>query len=276
MRVLSFKELVENKELKNTPVILTIGVFDGFHLGHKALAKRMEEIKEKTKGAVSTLITFNTNPKTDKPKNVDSLRLREENASIEGIDYFVIIDFSSEFSRISARGFIELLVSSLSLVEVVVGEDFRFGCPSASASALDLEELFLEKGAKVKVYIEKSILTEGGEKISSTLVRKVIEKGEVECISSLTGRNYRVDLMPVTYKFDSRALVISISSIQQILPPQGEYWAELVLSNSNSVKGSAVVGKTELTITGKDIESILSEDVLLDSIYFLERKNGIK
>ncbi len=276
MKVLSFKELIENKELKNTPVILTIGVFDGFHLGHRALAKRMEQIKEKTVGAVSAIITFNTNPKTDKPKNVDSLRLREENASNEGIDYFVIIDFSSEFSKISARGFIELLVSSLSLVEVVVGEDFRFGCPSKSASALDLEELFLEKGANVKVYIEKSILTEGGEKISSTLVRKVIEKGEVGCISSLTGRNYRVDLMPVTYKFDSRALVISISSIQQILPPQGAYWAELVFFDSNSVRVCVVVGKTELTITGKDLENALCEDVLLDSIYFLERKNGIK
>ena len=104
----------------------------------------------------------------------------------------------------------------------MVGEDFRFGNPKDSASAYDLDSMFRLRGAQCRVEIEKAILTEGGEKISSTLVRRVIEKGETGCIPSLIGRKYRIDLMPCPFKFEEDALVFGRDSIHQLLPPPSD------------------------------------------------------
>ena len=276
MTTISFKELIESRMLLFEESILTIGVFDGMHKGHRKLMEDMASLSLKYPLSKRVLITFSINPKTDKPKNVDTLRLREESAEKMGVDFFVIIDFSSEFSKISASGFIKMLSSSLKPSAIVVGEDFRFGCPLSSASAKDLKNLFLENGKDVEVLIEKSILTEGGEKISSTLVRRVIENGEVGCIPSLTGRTYRVDLMPITYSLDSNILVISLSSIQQLLPPPGVYWGEVEIVSGIRGKVEVLVDNISLKITKipDNILKLLEENEQLDSICFLEKENG--
>ncbi len=276
MKTISFDQLIESKILLSEKSILTIGVFDGMHKGHQRLMYDMSRLSLKYREAKRVLITFSINPKLDNPKNVDTVRLRMKNAEKMGVDYFVIIDFSSDFSKISASGFIKMISSSLNPVAIVVGEDFRFGCPRFSASCLDLENLFKEYGKRVEVLIEKSILTEGGERISSTLVRRVIENGEVGCIPSLTGRNYRVDLMPITYSLDSNILVISSSSIQQLLPPPGVYWGELEMCSG--IKGKVEVillrGLMEITLIPDGIMRLLKENGQLDSICFLEKENG--
>ncbi len=276
MTTISFNELIGSKMLLSQDSILTIGVFDGMHKGHQKLLEDMASLALKYPHSKRVLITFSINPKTDKPKNVDTLRLRKENAEKMGVDFFVIIDFSSDFSKISASGFIKMLSSSLNPRAIVVGEDFRFGCPRSSASAKDLKPLFLENGKDVEVLIEKSILTEGGEKISSTLVRRVIENGEVGCIPSLTGRTYRVDLMPITYSLDSNMLVISLSSIQQLLPPPGVYWGEVEFISGEKSKVEVEVGNTDLKIYSieEEIFSLLDRGRQLDSICFLEKENG--
>ena len=279
MTVLSFSDLVEKKPLINNDVILTIGVFDGFHKGHQSLVRRMNELASGMTRAKKVLITFSRNPKTESPKNVDTLRLREENAEKNGVDFFVIIDFSRDFSKTSACGFIEMLSSSFNPVAVVVGEDFRFGNPSSGAAASDLDGLFRKFGKEVRVEIMQSILTEGGEKISSTLVRRVIEKGEVECISALTGRSYRVDLMPVPYSIESGALVMCRSSIQQLLPPPGVYGAGLAFPDNHLYLVRAVVDDTAVVVTGEGEEgkAMTGERTHAESIYFMEKKeNGIK
>ena len=279
MTVLSFSDLIEKKPLLDKDVILTIGVFDGFHKGHQALVRRMNEIASGIPGSRKVLITFSRNPKTESPKNIDTLRLREENAEKNGVDFFVIIDFSRDFSKTSACGFIEMLSSSFNPVAVVVGEDFRFGNPSSGAAASDLDVLFRKFGKEVRVEIMQSILTEGGEKISSTLVRRVIEKGEVECISVLTGRSYRVDLMPVPYSIESGALVMCRSSIQQLLPPPGVYGAGLAFPDNHLYLVRAVVDDTTVVVTGEGEEekAMTGEGTHAESIYFMEKKeNGIK
>ncbi len=277
MRIYSFDEILTGA-LQGHDVILTIGVFDGFHKGHQCLIRKMMEKKVEHPSSETVLITFSVNPKTKFPRNVDTLRLREENAEKWGLDSFVIIDFSSDFSKTSACGFVEMLSSSFNPVAVVVGEDFRFGSSSSSASAYDLDSLFSSCGKKVDVTIMQSILTKGGEKISSTLVRRVIENGDVECISALTGRNYRVDLMPIPHRFDSGALVLPPSSIRQLLPPPGAYGASLEFGNGHRINVSALLNSSEVRIEAESVplERMVSEEEGIDSIYFLEKKNGIK
>ena len=279
MKEYNFEDLLKSGELKDKKAIITIGVFDGFHLGHQSLVKGMLKEKEKYPEASLVLITFNHNPKTDKPKNVDTLRLRKEMAEKNGINSFVVIDFSTNFSRISGCGFIELLLRSFDPIALVVGEDFRFGHPSSAQGAKDLASLFLQHGKRVEVVIKKSILTEGGEKISSTLVRRVIEKGEVECISSLIGRDYRVDIMDKPFELNSVGLVMLKSSIQQLLPPPGVYGAKLAFKECSLIVVDCIIDDSKVVIDKKELmEKVDDAGKLkqLDSIYFLEKKNGIK
>lgn len=274
MKEYDFISLLNSKELKDKEAVITIGVFDGVHLGHQTLLKRVKEESIKLPSSISMVITFSSNPKPGKFRNIDTLRLRKEEVEKEGIDVFVVIDFSYEFSMISASGFIEMLTSLTTPKTVVVGEDFRFGNPSSSASAQDLGSIFHSLGIDTKVIIEKAILTEGGEKISSTLVRRVIEKGETGCIPSLIGRKYRVDLMPCPFRLEDGALVYGKDSIHQLLPPPGVYEVESLDESGLICNGLCYVEDDNLRFkpTDKDKTELSTCSLPLDSIFFGERK----
>ena len=274
MKEYDFISLLNSKELKDKEAVITIGVFDGVHLGHQTLIKRVKEESIKLPSSISMVITFSSNPKPGKFRNIDTLRLRKEEVEKEGIDAFVVIDFSHEFSMISASGFIEMLSSLTMPKTVVVGEDFRFGNPSSAASSQDLGSLFNSIGLDTKVIIEKAILTEGGEKISSTLVRRVIEKGETGCIPSLIGRKYRIDLMPCPFKFEEDALVFGRDSIHQLLPPPGVYEAEILDISGSKRIGLCRLDDNFLRFKPMDTDNSDSrKDILpLDSIFFGEKK----
>ena len=274
MKEYDFLSLLKSQELKNTEAVITIGVFDGFHLGHRTLIKKVKEESNKIPSSISMVITFSSNPKPGKFRNIDTLRLRKEEVEKEGIDAFVVIDFSHEFSMISASGFIEMLSSLTVPKTVVVGEDFRFGNPSSAASSQDLGSLFNSIGLDTKVIIEKAILTEGGEKISSTLVRRVIEKGETGCIPSLIGRKYRVDLMPCPFRLEDDALVYGRDSIHQLLPPPGVYEADGLDASGLICKGLCYVDDSILRFkpTDTEKEGLSMNNLPLDSIFFGERK----
>ena len=274
MKEYDFISLLNSKELKDKEAVITIGVFDGVHLGHQTLIKRVKEESIKLPSSISMVITFSSNPKPGKFRNIDTLRLRKEEVEKEGIDAFVVIDFSYEFSMISASGFIEMLTSLTPPRTVVVGEDFRFGNPRAAASAQDLGSIFHSLGIDTKVIIEKAILTEGGEKISSTLVRRVIEKGETGCIPSLIGRKYRVDLMPCPFRLEDGALVYGKDSIHQLLPPPGVYEVESLDESGLICNGLCYVEDDNLRFkpTDKDKTELSTCSLPLDSIFFGERK----
>ena len=274
MKEYDFISLLNSKELKDKEAVITIGVFDGVHLGHQTLIKRVKEESIKLPSSISMVITFSSNPKPGKFRNIDTLRLRKEEVEKEGIDAFVVIDFSHEFSMISASGFIEMLSSLTMPKTVVVGEDFRFGNPSSAASSQDLGSLFNSIGLDTKVIIEKAILTEGGEKISSTLVRRVIEKGETGCIPSLIGRKYRVDLMPCPFRLEDGALVYGKDSIHQLLPPPGVYEVESLDESGLICNGLCYVEDDNLRFkpTDKDKTELSTCSLPLDSIFFGERK----
>ena len=274
MKEYIFQKLLESGELKDKEAVITIGVFDGVHLGHRTLLKKVKEESGRIPGSISLLITFSSNPKPGKFRNIDTLRLRKEEVKKEGFDAFVVIDFSTEFSMISASGFIKMLASMMIPKVLVVGDDFRFGNPSSSASAQDLGKMLYDLGMDTKVIIEKAILTEGGEKISSTLVRRVIEKGETGCIPSLIGRKYRIDLMPCPFKFEEDALVFGRDSIHQLLPPPGVYEADGLDASGLICKGLCYVDDNILRFkpTDTEKEGLSMNNLPLDSIFFGERK----
>lgn len=278
METYDFMDLYTSGLLKEQKAILTIGVFDGVHKGHQGLLKEVKELQKKYVGSKSYAITFSSNPKPGLPRNIDTLRIRAENIANYGINGLIIIDFSSEFSKTSGCGFIEMLAHLCDPVAVVVGYDFRCGHPSDSATAQDLEKLFLKSGKQVEIKIMQAILTEGGEKISSTLVRRVIDNGQLGCIPELSGQFYQIDLGYLLGEIKSAELVFCKDSIHQLLPPEGVYEAKLLLKNGTTLFVDALIDETHLIIKVKTnrvepAESWSNADNLQqDSIYLLEKQ----
>lgn len=270
MELYDFDSII-NKKIKKNPICLTIGVFEAFHIGHQAILEKLLEEKRRNPGSETMVITFSINPKPKRSDKIDTLRLREQNLSLFGIDSCVTIDFSEEFSRISASGFLKMIVSSMNLVAIAVGEDFQFGNPANAASAYDLALMLKQLGVNAKVDIVAPILMKGGEKISSTLLRRMIKEGRLEEFPRLSGQYYSLDLLKSPYVIEEDNLVYRAIDIHQLLPPQGAYDSILVLEDGNRYACSALIDESNLIlkpgkvcIKGKDGQELGIEKLLLE------------
>lgn len=251
MEIYDFSYLVESKIKKNMRISLAIGVFEAFHKGHQAIIKAVLDEKEKRQGSESMVVTFSINPKPGRNGAIDTLRLREENLALYGIDCIATIDFSAQFSRISASRFLEMILSSMDLNAIAVGEDFQFGNPSESASAYDLVPMLDRFGSRAKVDIVAPILTEGGDKISSTLLRRMIKEGELEEFPKLSGRYYALDMLKSPCIFEDMYLVYRTEDVHQLLPPQGAYDCVLILENKDRIEAVASIEDSTIKIKAK-------------------------
>ena len=272
MRILSFSEYIDEGKKNPQRTVFSIGVFDGVHFGHKAILEDLRRLKKESGAECSAVFTFSTNPKGRKG-DLDTLRLRAENIAEYDVDVLAVIDFSTDFSMITAVGFVDMLSSSMIAVGAAVGDDFRFGNPHEEGSGRDLGLLLRRKGFDCTIDIVDSVLTEDGEKISSTYMRQMINKGELGCIPGLSGQFYRVDLVPLPYRSCSGELIISRALIHQLLPPLGTYDAALLFRDGRRTVCTALLSEDFLRIalpsSGMDNGK---EELLLDSLYLEKRR----
>ena len=278
MRIVPFDELVSEGGMRSVPTVFSIGVFDGVHQGHKAVFERLMAMKKETGAEAAAVITFSINPK-GRYGSLDTMRLRAEYISRFGVDVLAVIDFSPVFSKITACGFAGLLIKAFDTVGCVVGDDFRFGNPSDDGDGHDLERMLSADGRRCRTKIVDSVLDPEGVRISSSRIRQMIEKGELGCIPGLSGRFYRVDLVPLPYRSGSGELIISRASIHQLLPPPGAYDAALLLEDGRMFGLCAQIGGESLRLSaGTDSsafgfrEAFGKEALPLDSLYLEKRR----
>ena len=271
MKVVSFDSLVESGEYSKTSTVFSIGVFDGVHLGHKAILERLIEVKKEMSASLSAVITFSSNPK-GRAGALDTLRLRAEYIQSFGVDILAVIDFSPVFSKITACGFTELLLRAFQPVAAVVGEDFRFGNPESDGDGRTLERILGSMGVVFRSYTVDSVRDERGDKISSTHLRQMIEKGDLRCFLSLSGQFYRVDLVPLPYRSGSGELIFSRASIHQLLPPPGLYDAVLAFSDGRKAECTASIEDDVLRILPDQKDMNGKDELLLDSLYLEKRR----
>lgn len=175
------------------PVALTIGNFDGVHLGHRAMLSRLKETANRLNLQACVMI-FEPHPREffapDKaPTRLTSLREKLELLAEAGVDRVQVCRFNFDFARISAEDFIErVLQQGLHARWVLVGDDFRFGARRAGDFAL-LEEFSARCGFDVE---EMACHTVGGMRVSSTGVRKALAAGDLPLVERLLGRSYSI------------------------------------------------------------------------------------
>ena len=139
---------------------------------------------------------------------------------------------------------------------VVVGEDFKCGTPNSQVTAKELEKEFESTGNSVDVFIRETIMDDQ-VRISSTLLRQMIQKGDLDGVKRLSGRPYVIDLVEKAI-VDNKSLTFATSSINQVLPPFGTYKALLKLKSGNSIACKVTIDESKLMIdkNEKDVESL--------------------
>ncbi len=263
-------------DIRDRRSVFTIGVFDGVHLGHRAILRTLMEMKEALGAETAAAITFSVNPKC-RNGQIDTMRLRAEAIGNEGVDVLAVIDFSPDFSKISACGFMDLLLKSMTPAGAAVGSDFRFGNPSSEKGCRDLGPMLMAKGCDCSVSIVDSVLDPSGERISSTRIREMISEGRLGGIPALAGQFYRVDLVPLPYGSCSGELIFSRALIHQLLPPLGTYDARLLSASGKSAGCTAAIDGEylRLRLPSSSLSMLRGgngkEELLLDSLY-LEKK----
>ena len=184
---------LENAALGKASVVVAIGNFDGFHLGHQQLIKTLK-VRSKELSLKSTVVTFEPHPQTYFQPNVRLSRLSSVREKLElfrdyGVERVIALRFNEQLASLSAEDFVrKYLVESLSASHVVVGYDFGFGA-GRSGTAEGLQALGDAYGFGVSRVAAVSI---DGEKIGSTRVREVLQSGDLALAARLLGRPYAI------------------------------------------------------------------------------------
>lgn len=192
-------KLIEKLEKITKPfkdVAITIGNFDGVHLGHRVLFRKVVEKANEFDG-VSIVMTFEPHPikvltQNGGPPLITMYKQKAELIEESGIDVLICIPFTKQFAAISAKEFVQdILVTRIGMKAIIVGEDYAFGKNREGnldflkkhGDNLDFEVIILKK---LQDATTKSI------EISSTKVRELVSAGNVEQAKSLLGRRYQI------------------------------------------------------------------------------------
>jgi riboflavin kinase/FMN adenylyltransferase len=173
------------------PSVVTIGNFDGVHLAHQTLLRRVVEVARQ-RGAFATAITFEPHPikilsPEHSPRLLTPLGRKAERIEATGIDLLVVLPFTRELAHRSPLEFVRtVLLNPLRTLSVHVGPNFRFGYRQ-SGDAEVLEELGRQEGFRVEVL---PMLQVRGERVSSTRIRELLTEGHVHKAGRLLGRPF--------------------------------------------------------------------------------------
>ena len=175
----------------NIPSVITVGTFDGIHLGHRKLIEKVLDISE-SENLRSIVLTFDPHPRVvlNNDNNISLLTtLEEKNSLLESVnlDYLIIQEFSKEFSSLTPIEYVKtILVEKLNAKHVVIGYDHHFGNnrKANSKKLHEFSDLFNFKVTEVDVLIKDNI------SISSTKVRNLVSKGKIIEANALLGYEF--------------------------------------------------------------------------------------
>jgi riboflavin kinase/FMN adenylyltransferase len=173
----------------NAPIGLTIGNFDGVHIGHQALIKKLIA-ESKKRNLTPSVMTFEPHPKEffiseNAPSRLTTLREKLEFFLDYGIEKVFVCAFNQKFSNISSEAFMgQILKEQLKVQLLIVGDDFRFG----SKRQAGIEDL--KKNAFELFEIPEIDLN--GKRVSSTRIREGLKEGRIQEVNQFLGRPYTI------------------------------------------------------------------------------------
>ena len=200
---------------------VTVGSYDGVHGGHAVLLSAVRELGREH-GGESIVVTFAPHPRIvlESPVTLHILTTPEEKACLleqAGIDNLIFVPFTREFSRTDSREFVRRdLIGRLGVESLVMGYNHRFG-HNKEGDFHRLHTLYEETGIEVREVGRCDI---GGEKVSSTIIRQLIEQGEMAHAARMLCHPYLVIA-------DIESGEVIITDPHKLLPPPGRYAVEV-------------------------------------------------
>jgi riboflavin kinase/FMN adenylyltransferase len=228
---------IQIKSISKRPVV-SIGNFDGVHLGHRSLLTRVKTRASELE-AESIILTFTPHPLQVLRPDLPFAKLFDfadqvEQMGILGMDVLILEPFSREFSELSAEEFfLQWLVKHLNPQHVVVGYDFSFGAQK-KGNIQQLAQMCKKQGIGFEVVDAEK---KNGEIVSSTVIRKSIESGDVTKAAEFLGRKFYLKGLVVKGDGRGRGIGFPTANIfigeQQTLPARGVYLTETMVRDKS-------------------------------------------
>jgi FAD synthase len=258
VRILSWDELRGGPRALQGPVSLTIGVFDGLHIGHRKLMSGITG-----SDALPLVITFRESPMLFRapslfPGFILTWRQRLERLESLGVGTVVAIDFSEDLSNLSGKAFIGHLTEKLTIQRIVVGQNFRFG-KNRDSGTDDLKEMLSDTGIDVRV-MEPVIWDEAI--VSSSRIRTAIINADFRSARAMLASDYSIDLRGTAIAEDAAGCVrMARSDLLQVLPRDGEYPVACVGASGRRT-GRLAIERDRVTIDAGGSSGIISIDFM--------------
>ncbi len=240
------------------PSAVCVGVFDGLHLGHRALLGQLKKEAEK-RGLLSVVVTFDPHPRIALSKGNDRVGLlttpseRLELLREMGVDRVVVVPFTREFSDLTARQFLrEWIAGKLMARFLLMGYNHHFG--SDDVNPEDYISLAASEGIEAKR--GEAFSLEGGIKVSSSEVRKALSDGDVAHAALLLGRDYSFHGVvshgdAIGRSIGFRTANVIPSDENKLIPADGVYSGFVTIDGRPPLQSVINVG-TRPTVGGND------------------------
>lgn len=224
------------------PSVISLGKFDGLHLGHKYLLQELKKGKEM--GYKSVIFTFDIPPKSFQETEYKVLSTNKEKEQIfeaAGIDYVIECPFTEDFKHMEPFAFLKMLTEKIRVKQIVAGTDFRFGCNRSGG----YEELLrYESRLGYRAVVVDKIQYQG-EDISSTRIRALVSEGRMEEANYLLGYEYFLTAVVEHGNEIGRTLGFptanQLPGEEKLLPPNGVY-ASKVTVDGKVYRGVSNIG----------------------------------
>ena len=235
--------------------ILTIGTFDGVHLGHQKILKKLNEIKQKT-GLNSVILTFDPHPRKvlfPDQKDLKLITTTDEKLGLlehHGVDVSVVYPFSRAFSQMDAQSYIsDILVKSLKVKHLIIGYDHKFG-NNRDGDINTLRAFAKEYNYEVE---EISVQDIDNINVSSSKIRHALEKGDVELANKYLGYEFFLTGSVVKGKQLGRTLGyptanLNVEDSDKMIPAIGIYFVKVIV-DGEVFYGMLSIGKNPTTDT---------------------------
>lgn len=246
--------------------VLTIGTFDGVHIGHRKILERLSKSANEL-GLKSTVLTFFPHPRMvlQKDAEIKLLNTIKEKTKIleeSGLDILIIHPFTKSFSRLSATEFVrDLLVNSLRAKKIIIGYDHRFG-RNRNANITDL----ISFGNTLDFEVEEISAQEINDvSVSSTKIRKALEEGDIQTANSYLGYNYMLTGIVKRGRGIGRQLNyptanIHIEEVYKLIPKNGAYVVQCKI-DKRTVYGMMNIGHNPTIPGNKELSNGRKESI---------------
>ena len=243
---------------------VTIGVFDGVHLGHQSLVSRLKEVAER-RGLSSVVLTFRNHPASVLRSDFEPRYLTVPNERVRllqetDVDLVVQATFDAALSRLGARTFAGLLQDAMGMRVLVAGPDFAMGRNREGSIAV-LREIGEDMDFEVEVV--EPVLGPGGEAVRSTAVRSAVSSGEMERAAAMLGRSYTITGMVVQGHGRGGPLGFPTANLQtpaeSLAPRDGIYACWVEIEGSRYMSASSIGERPTFPGAGRSIEAFVMD-----------------